>query len=169
VSRQADCGPSEARARAKIVRKYLEMAELAQTEDLAEAKNVAAGNAVLAGIAASDAICCTRLRRRHRGQDHAGAVTLLRTIHPDGRKLADALLAAQQRDVGQAVPTQPQGHGARSNSTLAGSWTANELHHGANASDRARSRPVARIVSVSSDPPAWETTPRPAPSTRTRG
>jgi hypothetical protein len=91
VSRQADCGIPEARARAKIARKYLEMAELAQTEDLSEAKNVAAGNAVLAGIAASDAICCTRLRRRHRGQDHVGAVTLLRTIHPEGRKLADAL------------------------------------------------------------------------------
>jgi hypothetical protein len=82
VSRQADCGIPEARARAKIARKYLEMAELAQTEDLAEAKNVAAGNAVLAGTAASDAICCTRLRRRHRGQDH---------VHPEGRKLADAL------------------------------------------------------------------------------
>ena len=91
MSRQADCGPAEARARAKIARKYLEMAELAQTEDVAEAKNVAAGNAVLAGIAASDAICCVRLRRRHRGQDHAGAITLLRAIHPDGRKLADAL------------------------------------------------------------------------------
>jgi hypothetical protein len=49
VSRQADCGIPEARARAKIARKYLEMAELAQTEDLSEAKNVAAGNAVLAG------------------------------------------------------------------------------------------------------------------------
>jgi hypothetical protein len=49
VSRQADCGPAEARARAKIARKYLEMAELTQTEDLAEAKNVAAGNPGPAG------------------------------------------------------------------------------------------------------------------------
>jgi hypothetical protein len=32
VSRQADCGPADARARAKIARKYLEMAELATQE-----------------------------------------------------------------------------------------------------------------------------------------
>jgi hypothetical protein len=93
VSRQAECGLPEARTRAKIARKYLEMAELADSENAPEGKNVAAGNAVLAGIAAADAICCVRLRRRHRGQDHAGAVTLLHAVDPDGSKLADALTA----------------------------------------------------------------------------
>jgi hypothetical protein len=50
-------------------------------------------------------------------------------------------LGAHQRDVGQTV-------------------------HGANAMANARSRPVARIVAVSNVPPAWDTTPLPAPSTQ---
>jgi len=49
---------------------------------------VAAGLAVLAGIAASDAICCARLRSRHRGDDHRKAADLLETAVPDGAKLS---------------------------------------------------------------------------------
>jgi hypothetical protein len=70
---------------------YLEVAELAGLEEAAEARNVAAGNGVLAGIAASDALCCARLGRRHRGQDHQGAIELLGRIRPDGAALARAL------------------------------------------------------------------------------
>lgn len=66
------------------------MAQLAADEDGDEARNVAAGCAVLAGIAASDAICCVLLRQRHRGQDHKGAIALLRKA-PGGAKAADAL------------------------------------------------------------------------------
>jgi hypothetical protein len=47
---------------------------------------------VLAGIAASDSICCARLRSRHRGDDHRGAADLLRTATPDGANLARVLL-----------------------------------------------------------------------------
>jgi hypothetical protein len=50
--------------------------------------NVAAGLAILAGIAASDAICGIRLGRLHRGDDHRGAEDLLRTATHDGPKLA---------------------------------------------------------------------------------
>ncbi|HVB41960.1 MAG TPA: hypothetical protein VNF47_04550 [Streptosporangiaceae bacterium] len=50
--------------------------------------NVAAGVAILAGIAASDTICGIRLGRMHRGDDHHGAEELLRTATPDGPKLA---------------------------------------------------------------------------------
>jgi hypothetical protein len=50
--------------------------------------NVAAGLAVLAGIAASDAICGIRLRCIHRGDDHSGAQDLLRRATGDGSKLA---------------------------------------------------------------------------------
>jgi hypothetical protein len=59
VSRQAACDLGEARARASVARRYLEVAELTASEDDAAAwRNVATGNAVLAGIAASDAVCC---------------------------------------------------------------------------------------------------------------
>jgi predicted RNA-binding protein with EMAP domain len=52
---------------------------------------VAAGLAVLAGIAASDAICAARLGEIHRGDDHRGARALLTRATPDGKRLADAL------------------------------------------------------------------------------
>lgn len=53
--------------------------------------SVASGNAVLAGIAASDAICCVRLGRMHRSQDHVGATELLADAVPDGRKIGQDL------------------------------------------------------------------------------
>jgi hypothetical protein len=77
----------------KTARAYLEVAELVLGEkERDEYLNVAAGLAVLAGIAASDSICCARLRTRHRGEDHRGAADLLRTATPDGPSLATALL-----------------------------------------------------------------------------
>lgn len=51
---------------------------------------------MLAGIAGADAICCARLARRSRSQDHRSAVALLRRVTPEGAQLAkdlDAVLA----------------------------------------------------------------------------
>ena len=74
-------------------RAYLEVADLVLGErERDEYLNVAAGLAVLAGIAASDSICCARLRSRHRGDDHRSAADLLRTATPDGASLARTLL-----------------------------------------------------------------------------
>ncbi len=74
-------------------RAYLEVAELVLGEkERDEYLNVAAGLAVLAEIAASDSICCARLRSRYRGEDHRGAAELLRTATPDGTSLARSLL-----------------------------------------------------------------------------
>lgn len=90
-ARQPPCGPPEARARARIARAYLEIArDSAEGTDELRG-NVAAGNAVLAAIAASDAICCLRLGRRHRGPDHHGATAMLRSLRPGGAALATAL------------------------------------------------------------------------------
>ncbi|MHB8661983.1 MAG: hypothetical protein ACYDH6_04775 [Acidimicrobiales bacterium] len=63
MTRQPACGPADARLRAKVARAYLDVAETAAEERVDEARNVAAGNAVLAAIAAADAICCIRLGR----------------------------------------------------------------------------------------------------------
>ncbi|SCE50466.1 hypothetical protein GA0115240_171113 [Streptomyces sp. DvalAA-14] len=41
--------------------------------------------------------------------------------------------------------------------------------HGASAADIAWSSPLLRTVSIRSTAPAWDTTARPPPSTRTRG
>lgn len=53
---------------------------------------VAAGLAVLAGIAGSDAICARRLGKIYRGDDHRGAAALLKEATPDGKKLSSTFL-----------------------------------------------------------------------------
>jgi hypothetical protein len=88
VTRHAPCGPGEAARKARLARAYLDLAEQVAGQDGDEARNVAAGNAVLAAIAASDALTCLRLGRHSRGQAHQEATALLRTIRPDGPRLA---------------------------------------------------------------------------------
>lgn len=88
-ARTATCTRAEARVRLRAARAYVETAELVIDESArTEFANVAAGLAVLGGIAASDAVCCVRLGKRHRGEDHRGAAVLLEAAVPDGRKLA---------------------------------------------------------------------------------
>ena len=60
-------------------------------QDPAE-RQVAAGLAVLAAVAASDAICGTAIGVYARGEDHGQAPDLLRTIRPDGDALARHLV-----------------------------------------------------------------------------
>jgi hypothetical protein len=92
-SRTAACDVAEGRTRFRTAQAYLNVAASVLDErDRDEYLNVAAGLAVLAGIAASDAICCIRLGCRHRGDDHRGAADLLRTATPDGGELAKTLL-----------------------------------------------------------------------------
>jgi hypothetical protein len=92
-SRTAPCGAADAQSRLRTARAYLEVSGLVLSErDRDEHLNVSAGLAVLAGIAASDSICCVRLRSRHRGDDHRGAADLLRRATPDGPELAVTLL-----------------------------------------------------------------------------
>jgi hypothetical protein len=93
AARTANCGRAEARQRLRTGLAYLEVAELVLDErQRDEFLSVAAGLAVLAGIAASDSSCCARLGRRHRGEDHRGAAELLAVAVPDGKALAARLL-----------------------------------------------------------------------------
>jgi hypothetical protein len=93
MSRTSSCGAAEGRTRLRTAQAYLETANsVLEERDRDEYLNVAAGLAVLAGIAASDAICCVRLGCRHRGDDHRGAADLLRRATPDGTELAKTLL-----------------------------------------------------------------------------
>lgn len=88
MTRQPPCGPAEASRRSRLARTYLDVAEGAAAQGSEEARNVAAGNAVLAAIAATDALCCLRLGRQSRGQSHRDAVALLHTVQPKGAHLA---------------------------------------------------------------------------------
>lgn len=89
--RVTTCTPSEARARRDQARAFLEVAELVLTEDRRES-HVAAALAVLAGIAAADAICGLTLGQWSRGQDHSQAVALLGDV-----ALSDPTLPAKFR------------------------------------------------------------------------
>jgi hypothetical protein len=83
-TRTETCGIRDARLRLKAARAYLDVAELILTEDREEFASVAAGNAILAGIAAADALCCKGLGMRSRGQDHRQATALVRTATSNG-------------------------------------------------------------------------------------
>lgn len=94
TSRRQPCGLTEASVRLGQAKAYLRVAELAATGSAGDAwPAVCAGSAVLAGIAAADAITCQRIGRRHRGQNHTGATTVLREALglPESRHLENAL------------------------------------------------------------------------------
>lgn len=84
-------GRPEAMSRRRIAQKYLEVAELVASEDGA-AINVSVGLAVLAGIAAADAICLAAIGERYAGPDHAAAADLLSTVDNEmGKRLREVV------------------------------------------------------------------------------
>lgn len=54
-------------------------------------RSAAVSNAVLAGIAAADAICCNELGKRSSSSDHDDAIKLLASVPRIGRQAADNL------------------------------------------------------------------------------
>lgn len=92
----------EGRGRRQVAEKYLEVATLIDSED-GTAINVCVGVAVLAGIAAADAICSAALGLRYSGQDHEAAAELLGRI--------DATLGKQLRDLVALKTTSHYGFG----------------------------------------------------------
>lgn len=92
-AKESPCTPADARSRLRQAEAFVLVADLA----LADNTNVAtpavtAALAVLAGIAASDAACCTKLGTRPRGE-HNEAPQLLKTVQPHGPQMAKDLAA----------------------------------------------------------------------------
>lgn len=87
------CGDVQARQRLAQARSFLEVAELtADVDDThLEYGSVAASVAILAGIAAADAVCCQVLGRRSRSDDHHDAEALLVEVTPGGKRAAGQL------------------------------------------------------------------------------
>lgn len=98
--RTSGCSRAEARERLRHAKRYLDAAELVVGEP--DYPGVAASLAVLAGIAAGDAVCCARLGERHRGSDHRAAQELLSSVLPDG--------AAMARDLGRLLDRKDDAH-----------------------------------------------------------
>lgn len=96
VGRKDDCSKADARSRLRRAESFLVVAEMVlgeqvetpATDDAINLSGVSAALAVLAGIAAADAVCCYRLGIRARGQDHAQAVDLVKQVVPHGDSLA---------------------------------------------------------------------------------
>ena len=83
----------DARQRAATAREHLQVAEehfgyAAQSAGRSASAQVSVSNAILAGIAAADAICGKILATRAADQDHKAAADLLTTVQPDGAVLA---------------------------------------------------------------------------------
>ncbi len=92
AGRTQACSKSDAATRLAHAHKFLEMAELAASEDdVLEPGSVATALAVLAGIAAADAACCAAMGVRSRGQDHHDAEGLVRQVEPGGAQAAATL------------------------------------------------------------------------------
>lgn len=89
--RTQPCGRPEAQARLQRARAHLDLADLSRPASTAAERSAAASAAVLAGIAASDAACCTVLGKCSRSQDHRDAVSLLREVAPGGPAAAKHL------------------------------------------------------------------------------
>jgi hypothetical protein len=87
------CTTGESRKRLSAARKFLEAAELFLGDVDPEGRRVAVSNAVLAGIAAADAMCCARLGKHAVGDDHRTAADLVRGIGPGGAEASKALIA----------------------------------------------------------------------------
>ena len=90
--RTVRCTIQDARQRLTTARAYLEAAELILADERREFSGVAAGNAVLAGITAADAICGKGQKKCFRGEDHRQAAELLEGAYFDGPRCKKALL-----------------------------------------------------------------------------
>jgi hypothetical protein len=94
VSRTRSMTRVEATARQRHAHAFIEAADLVldlgDDAGIPDLGNTVGSLAVLAGIAAGDAICGATLGRRAAGESHGEAVTLLRQTEP-GKRLAASL------------------------------------------------------------------------------
>jgi hypothetical protein len=100
--------PGEGRGRRQVAEKYLEVASLIDSED-GTAINVCVGVAVLAGIAAADAICAAALGERYSGPDHDIAVEVLSRVDSKlGKQLRDLVTLKTTSHYGFSLLTPSQ-------------------------------------------------------------
>jgi hypothetical protein len=83
-TKTASGGMREAKQKLAQAEKYLQTAKAETGKDSASLQ-VAATNAIFAGIAASDAACCAKLGKYSRSQNHRDAAKLLASIELGGR------------------------------------------------------------------------------------
>lgn len=87
-TRTKECDRAFASARLEHAFSFAEHATLDPYAEHGPTRSAAVSNAVLAGIAASDTICCSVLGKRSASWDHRDALRLLRSV-PDVGKQAE--------------------------------------------------------------------------------
>jgi hypothetical protein len=98
-SRTQHCDRAHALSRLRQAESFVEVADvvITGTEHDVATPGVAGALAVLAGIAASDAACCAKLKMRPHGQDHKEAVPMLAAVHPYGPQMSKDLARLLRR------------------------------------------------------------------------
>ena len=77
TSRTQPCDPQDAAQRYGQAKAFAALAELDPDSADGPTRSAAVSNAVLAGIAAADSVCCRRLGRHAAGDDHQQALALI--------------------------------------------------------------------------------------------
>jgi hypothetical protein len=99
-SRTQPCDRSDAAKRFDQARAFADLAELDPESDDGPTRSAAVSNAVLAGIAAADSICCRRLGRHAAGDDHQQAIALVQEAGDVGwkaRRHLEALVSIKHK------------------------------------------------------------------------
>lgn len=91
MTRTNRCTKVEARARLKTALAFAQAAGLFADSDEENERSVCVSNAVSAGIAAADVICCCRLGEYSSSSEHQDAVALLKKVHGVGADAAKSL------------------------------------------------------------------------------
>jgi hypothetical protein len=106
------CDAATRAGRLVKARQFMDAAHIIET--LAdEARDVADAYVTLcvhAGIAAADVICCARLGRHYRGDDHGSAVELLDRANPNAAKHLRTLLGMKTKAGYTAIPVSGSEH-----------------------------------------------------------
>jgi hypothetical protein len=95
MARTKPCNAALTAGRLRKAQQFMDQAEaiLDLADDQAEVADAYVTLCAHAGIAAADVICCRNLGEHAYGDSHHEAVQLLRTVRPNGPKLAQALNA----------------------------------------------------------------------------
>lgn len=96
IARNRPCDRHYAGQRYEHAKAFAALAELHPDSGDGPTRSAAVSNAVLAGIAAADSICCRRLGRHAAGDDHQQALFLIEEagdIGKEARRHLDTLLS----------------------------------------------------------------------------
>ena len=107
-----DCDAATRAGRLTKAHQFMDAANTIETlaDDAADVADAYVTMCVHAGIAAADVICCARLGKHSRGEDHGSAIELLDQAGPDEAKHLRALLGMKTKAGYTSVPVSGSEH-----------------------------------------------------------